>query len=137
MNRSLYLGAHGVLLCFDLTDKLRVEDIDQWKDQVRENAGQGCSILIVGTKNDGNIVPETRTTLIQYANNNHFNFIETSALLGTNVKEAFIKIVDEIEKNYKITSLEEGEDEAPRRSMSLSADKFQDNNAPIKVGCCG
>ena len=96
INRNLYLGANGALLCFDLTRKLVNEDIDLWRKEVLEHAGAKCSIVIVGTKSDMEISTETRDNLEKYAKTNGFPFVETSSKTGSNVQEAFKAIANEI-----------------------------------------
>ena len=97
INRNLYLGAQGALLCFDLTRKLVNDDIDLWRKEVQEHASSKCCIVIVGTKADKEeVLPETRALLEAYSKMNGFQFVETSSKTGSNVQEAFKIAVSEI-----------------------------------------
>ena len=110
ITRNLYLGAHGALLCFDLSYSLTADDIEVWRKEVQENAGLRCCIMIVGTKCDAKVVDETKELLQVYAKENGFSFVETSALTGTNVREAFKIMVKEID-NKILKHMKQGKDE--------------------------
>lgn len=89
INKNLYLGSDGALLCFDLTSTVEKAKIDFWRKEVEENAGKRCGMMIIGTKNDAEVRKETVETLEEYARENGLPFVETSSKLGYNVREAF------------------------------------------------
>lgn len=115
INRNLYLGADGAVICYDLTTKFAVEKVDYWKKELQENAGQRCAITIIGTKNDSDVLLDTRLRLEEYAIQNNFPFAETSAKYGVNVKEAFGIAINEIEKSQPGTNPTE------RKSLGATA----------------
>ena len=96
INRNLYLGANGAMLCFDLTRKLTTDDVEIWKKEVDDHAGAKCCVMLVGTKSDLEVCIETKVMLETYAKANGFQFIETSAKTGNNVQEAFKMILSDI-----------------------------------------
>jgi len=96
INRNLYLGANGALLCFDLTRKLTNDDFELWRKEVLEHAGSKCCLVVIGTKSDMDVSPETRTNLEKYSKTIGVPYVETSAKTGTNVQEAFKAVANEI-----------------------------------------
>ena len=130
INRNLYLGANGALLCFDLTSKFTTDDIEIWRKEVQEHAGLKCCIVVVGTKCDAEVLDETKELLQGYAKENGFSFVETSALTGTNVREVFKIMVTEIDnKIFKHMKQEKDED----RPIELN--EFSDA-VSSKKSCC-
>lgn len=132
LNRSLYHGSSGALICFDLTQKIANEDIDSWKKDVQDHAGPKCSIVLVGTKSDMEIIPETRETLEMYAKTNGFQFIETSSKTGVNVKEAFRVLVNDMIAAGS-TKIDRTKDNP---AFSLSMPDISRNPMQEKSGCC-
>jgi len=135
INRNLYLGAQGALLCFDSTRRLVVDDVDLWRREVQEHASTKCSIIIVGTKSDMEVNAETRELLEKYAKANGFPFIETSAKLGTNVQEAFKLVASEILANAPKTKSDKPSDR-DNGGFNLVPDASKNGAAAIRKSCC-
>lgn len=49
---SFLAGAHGIALAFDLTQRSSYQSIPSWLKQLTDNADEGVSVALVGTKSD-------------------------------------------------------------------------------------
>ena len=54
--------------------------------------------MLVGTKSEGRVLPESRRVMEEYAEGKNLKYIETSALRGDNVKKAFVQLACEIDE---------------------------------------
>ncbi len=97
-----YQGALGALVCFDSTRVQTFRNLDKWVDElVRNTYSEGTPIVVVATKMDiydsnaeGHVnfdEVEEYVKKLQERFKNRFDvgMIKTSALKGTNIKEAF------------------------------------------------
>lgn len=80
---------------FDITRKATFENVDKWIKEVRDNAEEGVSIMLVGNKCD---LTEERAVkseeAMEYASKNKLIYVETSALLeNDNIEVAFRQLV--------------------------------------------
>ncbi|CAF1521312.1 unnamed protein product [Didymodactylos carnosus] len=50
--RNFYRGAHGVLLCFDITDSDSFRNIAEWTDEIQRYCPQNIPVCLIGTKSD-------------------------------------------------------------------------------------
>jgi len=92
---SCYKGALGVILVFDVTNKVSFTNIKQWIVEVEEFSGQSnLPRLLVGNKADLCERREVeRETAAEFAKLNNISYMETSVMSQENVKEAFLKLV--------------------------------------------
>ncbi|KAN0038076.1 hypothetical protein ACTA71_000248 [Dictyostelium dimigraforme] len=98
---SFYRGAHGVLVCYDVTDQLTYNNVKLWMQEIQRYAVQGASRVLVGNKcdlNDRKIV--STSTAREYADSLGIPFLEASAATGVNVEEAFMVMANEIYRNH-------------------------------------
>eukprot|EP00929_Paragymnodinium_shiwhaense_P118508 TRINITY_DN9041_c0_g1_i1.p1 TRINITY_DN9041_c0_g1~~TRINITY_DN9041_c0_g1_i1.p1 ORF type:complete len:269 (+),score=41.16 TRINITY_DN9041_c0_g1_i1:113-919(+) len=88
--RSYYRGAAGALLVYDITRRDSFEHVTQWLEEARSSADPELVITLVGNKNDR---PSDRQVSYEeghaFAVNNGLHFLETSAVTGYMVDEAF------------------------------------------------
>lgn len=96
MRTHFYTGAEAVLLIFDLTREKTFQSISNWHQDILTSLG-GRNIIkigfILGNKKD--LVDERKVSIDEgnrVGNELKLEYIETSALTGENVNEAFIKI---------------------------------------------
>lgn len=95
--KTYYMGAQAAFIVFDLTDKKTYESVQAWFDELEEFIGKpDLPIVIVGNKMD---LEDKR--VIQYQDGvelatelskkgiTKISYIETSALTGDNVEDAF------------------------------------------------
>ncbi|VDN96664.1 unnamed protein product [Rodentolepis nana] len=95
MARSYYHDAVGALLVYDITNRNSFDDILKWLGDARQLASPGVVVILVGNKKDlqdtdGQVTHWEANSLAQ---ENLLQFIETSALTGENVDEAFATCV--------------------------------------------
>ena len=48
----IYTGAVGALLVYDITERLRYENVERWLEQLRDHADSNIVIMLVGNKSD-------------------------------------------------------------------------------------
>jgi len=90
MAKSFYKNADGIFVCFSLTDKKSFENIESWLSQIKEEAGDDVTLLLVGNKAD--VVDKRMVTpeeIEKLKEKTKVMYFETSAKDGTNVEEAF------------------------------------------------
>jgi small GTP-binding protein len=92
---TFYKGASGALLVFDLTRaETYSEVVNKWAQEIMTNCG-AIPYVLIGNKADlveklGRVMDPAEAAA--WANNNNSIYIETSALEGQNVDEAFNEI---------------------------------------------
>ncbi|MHA2030534.1 MAG: Rab family GTPase [Candidatus Kariarchaeaceae archaeon] len=103
--RNYYVGAHGVVLVFDLTRIDTLSGLTNWIDECLDILGELIPIIIVGNKLDlrepgsENITTEFAYDYIKKLSTKYgqnFNYIETSALTGEKIDTAFEFLIQEI-----------------------------------------
>ena len=108
--KRFYLGSFGALLVFDKTMYTTLKSIPQWAKQIwTNNENKKIPIVIVGNKIDleekclehvigTELIIETLSFLNAQVKEENFtiSYVETSALTGFNVENAFLVLVREI-----------------------------------------
>lgn len=94
-----YRGAHGVMLCYDITDMQSFDQLEEWLMEINNtsnssNSNNSCNNniikLVVGNKSDLEDERQVSTDMGEsFALKNDCEFIETSAKASFNVGEAF------------------------------------------------
>ncbi|MHA2090085.1 MAG: hypothetical protein ACW98K_04430, partial [Candidatus Kariarchaeaceae archaeon] len=105
-----YAGAEGIVLVFDLTRLETLNNLYKWIDEAMGMSGNKIPFIVVGNKSDLYIphsLDEIRPVINEFMNDlagytffDKINYIETSALLGINIVEAFDQLVDEMDLIY-------------------------------------
>ena len=96
-NISDYIGAHGIIVVYDVTDKESFRAVDNWMADVEKFASESAIRMLVGNKCDAEdkrkvTVDEGRELAARY----NIKFLETSAKNSSNVGEAFQTLSKEI-----------------------------------------
>ncbi len=87
---SYFRGAHGIMLCFDATERKTFNNVASWAAQIAEHAEEGVACLLVGTKVDmTDKIAVTDKEAEALASQHGMKYMATSAKLDSNVKEAF------------------------------------------------
>ena len=90
ITRSYYRSAAGALLVYDITHRDSFNHLSEWLNEARFNGNPAMAITLVGNKLD---LDDQRIISVEegkrYAKDNGLDFLETSALTGHNVNEAF------------------------------------------------
>ncbi|MFW9824000.1 MAG: GTP-binding protein [Candidatus Thorarchaeota archaeon] len=91
-----YKGAQAAFIVFDLTNKDSYYNVANWFDELTEFREDEISVVIVGNKRDlqtGREIEreeaETLAEMLSEKYNRKISYIETSALTGENIEEAF------------------------------------------------
>lgn len=105
-----YRGAQGAVVIFDVTNRETFNRATKWFHELSQFAEGNPKIILVGNKIDlpNRVVSNEEATSL--AQKYHCNFLEVSALLGTNVNEVFNSIALSIYKGKKKLAQEMGND---------------------------
>jgi small GTP-binding protein len=87
--KAYFRSAIGVILVFDLADRRSFDDMNQWLGDVHTLCDPNAVVTLIGNKSD----LEGRTVTAQeaeaFAKLHQLSYMETSALNGNNIEEAF------------------------------------------------
>nr|XP_047912638.1 ras-related protein Rab-4B-like [Anser cygnoides] len=106
VTRSYYRGAAGALLVYDITSRETYNALTNWLTDARTLASPNIVIILCGNKKD--LDADREVTFLEasrFAQENELMFLETSALTGENVEEAFLKCARTI-----LNKIESGKD---------------------------
>ena len=109
-----YRGAQGAVVIFDVTKKETFNRATKWFHELNEFAA-GTPKILVGNKIDLPNREVSNEEAIELAQKYNCNFLEVSALLGTNVNEIFNSITLSI---YQ---------EKPKKTREISNDPNENN----------
>jgi len=128
-----YRRAVGALLVYDITQDKTFQSVKRWVEELRDHAEPDIVILLVGNKTDlveqnPDLRAVRRETAQEMATKGAMLFIETSAVSGGKVKEAFELLLNEINKRRSADS--------SKRSIAdgqklQAVERFKDSS-----GCC-
>ena len=92
--RKLYLeGAHGGMLLYDVTNETSFQKLDNWVQSFRETRGDK-RLRLIGNKIDlEDSIQVKKEQGQEYASEQGFEFIQTSAKTGNNVDKAFHDLI--------------------------------------------
>jgi len=102
MRHSFYQGSDGVFFIFDLTNLKTFNKVREWYKDVQKNLKNNPKLMgfLIGNKNDlldGRVI--TTEEANQIAKELNLGYIETSALTGENVINAFQEVAKELLKS--------------------------------------
>lgn len=100
IGHTYYRNAQGLLLVYDITDRSSFDHVTKWMEDIHTYASQTVKVVLIGNKCDAD---EGRIEVSEddgksLASQFGIPFIQTSAMMNTNVIEAFnivIKLVKE------------------------------------------
>jgi Ras-related protein Rab-1A len=87
---SYYRGAHGILVCYDVTDMESYTNVLQWLEEVKRYASDTVNIIVIGNKCDlvtKRVVDSADAKRL--CTDRGYQYVETSAKSGTNIEQAF------------------------------------------------
>eukprot|EP00604_Paraphysomonas_vestita_P001126 CAMPEP_0174819520 /NCGR_PEP_ID=MMETSP1107-20130205/2813_1 /TAXON_ID=36770 /ORGANISM="Paraphysomonas vestita, Strain GFlagA" /LENGTH=351 /DNA_ID=CAMNT_0016033189 /DNA_START=675 /DNA_END=1730 /DNA_ORIENTATION=- len=95
---NYYRGAQGALLVYDIGRRESFEHVKSWYDRAKQLGGQDIEPILIGNKSDIN------STMIQVSHEEGealamelgIPFLQTSALSGENIENAFVKMTQRI-----------------------------------------
>jgi Ras-related protein Rab-5C len=129
MAPNYYHSADAAIIIYDITSIQSYQEVASWIYELREQASNIVAIALVGNKidrSDARAV-ETETGRAFAKSNNLQVFIETSALTGENVADAFAQIASAVMKA-------QGVGKSHRMDTQLRAGGKKDD--PTRKTCC-
>jgi small GTP-binding protein len=99
LTTSFYRGAHGVCLCFDLTDEASFDKLDEWANQIDQYCYEHPIVTVVGCKLDLIDSNESLSRSVRaqrWAAERNFAYSETSAKGNVGVDDTMQLTVDRI-----------------------------------------
>jgi Ras-related protein Rab-1A len=105
IRKNYYLGAHGVILVFDVVNRESFEKLPVWIDEMNQFIGKAVPVALVGNKID--LIDKTNGVIKDYEalefceeyemrDNIPFEYFRTSALTGENIDELFERLIERI-----------------------------------------
>ena len=143
ITNAYYKGAKGSLLVYDITNPKTFENVDKWLSDLKTNAEEKISVVLVGNKTD--LESERKISLEQgkeKAELFKLAFIETSALNGNNIEKAFNELISDVFKNHYSLMDNKSNIKLNDKGISLEnidgkEEKEEVKEEPIpKKGCC-
>ena len=140
ITNAYYKGAKGSLLVYDITNKKSFENVEKWISDLKANADEDISMILLGNKTD---LEDKRVVTTEEGKNKaefyNLTFMETSALNGNNIQEAFNELImDVYKKNHELLE-NQAKVEIIRDKKTIELDKGEDNNTDEvkeKKWCC-
>ncbi|KAG8348399.1 ADP ribosylation factor family 50S ribosome binding GTPase putative Ras of Complex Roc domain [Trypanosoma vivax] len=148
ISRSIYHGAKGAVLVYDITNQTSFDSIPTWLQELRAFVPATCSIFLIGNKCDLEHLRVVKKEVAdRFARENGLSFLETSALEKTNVDKAFEwlakSVYDVVVAPVEVASGAAGGKRAPlntgataKRPVSLSATNSDAQANKATGGCC-
>ena len=139
---NFFRNASLAVVMYSITESKSFEALDEWVNELREQANSDIIIFLVGNKSD---LEEERVISYeqgkQYAKDKNLNFfIETSAKIGNNAKEIFMEAAKQLHlasigksNNCSMSGYENNELSGMNNSTLLST--FEPNKSKKKK-CC-
>ena len=130
LNKNILQRVQGVILMYDITKRETFERLNTWLKIIKQMISE-IPIILVGNKLDEEN-SEENGRLVEYnegeafAKDHQFQFIEASALNGTNIDEVFNNISELIIKNM----------EDDRSSTLMEGNQLDDNQEKPKKKKC-
>jgi len=126
ITRGYYRGAVGALVVYDITRGASFRNVEKWLQELHEHADADIVIMLVGNKTDLKQQREVSTEDAKsLAQKNNLLFIETSALDGENIKEAFNKTITEIYEKRKSKQPDREDDKPATTNSNVGAKGFK------------
>lgn len=93
ITNAYYRGAQGAIIVYDLTKSKTFDNISKWLGELRENAEADITVMLLGNKSDLEARDVKMEAVEDYVTANKLLYLETSALSGQNVEEAFNNLI--------------------------------------------
>eukprot|EP01083_Nonionella_stella_P247766 858662_1 len=136
MTPLYYRGAYAAIIVYDITDDESYIGAQSWINEIRQIEGDKIKIALVGNKldlQDSSRAIDTETAF-NYADNNNFIFMETSAKTGIGIKELFQQIGKSIPLNINMQS-NKSDLSSSQIEFIRDDDNFTNTSAKKKL-CC-
>lgn len=140
---AYYKGAKGVLIVYDVSRRDSFVNVDKWISEFKMKCDEDASIMIIGNKSD---LSENRKVSKEEAslkaNTNQLAFFETSAKDNDNVELAFMTLIQEIFRKFKmnfdenfITATGKKKERRVNKKKDINGSKggFNDNGENLRL----
>ena len=137
ITNAYYKGAKGSLLVYDITNPKSFEDLDRWLSDLKSNADDKISVILIGNKSD--LENERKVTLEQGKEKAEFfklAFMETSALNGNNIEKAFNELITDVYKNHHDLFEKQAKVEITEKVIDIDNGEEKKEDQEKKGGCC-
>ena len=137
ITNAYYKGAKGSLLVYDITNPKSFEDLDRWLSDLKSNADDKISVILIGNKSD--LENERKVTLEQGKEKAEFfklAFMETSALNGNNIEKAFNELITDVYKNHHDLFEKQAKVEITEKVIDIDNGEEKKEGQEKKGGCC-
>jgi small GTP-binding protein len=105
VRQGFYRGSRGGLLLYDVTRRRTFLNVENWKEEAFNNLQNEIPLVLVANKVD---LKDSRVVMTEegheYAKKNGFTYVESSALTGENVEEAFSNLCKKMIEDSKNSS---------------------------------
>lgn len=138
ITNAYYKGAKGSLLVYDITNPKTFENVDKWLSDLKTNAEEKISVVLVGNKTD---LEGDRKISIEQGKEKaelfKLAFIETSALNGNNIEKAFNELISDVYKNHHELFEKQAKVEITEKAINIEhAEENKENPENKKKFCC-
>jgi len=117
---SFYRGAHGVMICFDITDPESFRNVGNWLEEVVRYCPDNTPVYLVGTKADLQSKRMIKYDSIKtFADERKLSYIETSSKTRENIENCFMNFTRTLVQHTKDKELHY---------------KKNNNNNPLTIG---
>ena len=117
VTRSYYRGAVGAVIVYDVSRRESYERIANWVQDARTLARADTTIMLIGNKSD--LKDKREVSFLEaskFAQEQDLLFLETSALSGEGVEEAFMRLAKTV-----LSKVQDGSVDLKAASGSLTA----------------
>jgi Ras-related protein Rab-11A len=133
---SLYRGAVGALLVYDISKHGTFENVERWLKELRDHAEPNIVVMLVGNKSDLRHLRAVETDeAMAFSEQHNLAFIETSALDSSGVDTAFQRILTEIYRLMSRRNMAADENSTPN-TLSAGQKVSLSKEPEKKKGCC-
>jgi small GTP-binding protein len=128
--KAYFRGALGVVLVFDIANRMTFDSLPRWLRDARTEADPHCTIILVGNKTD---LARSRVVSTEegqeFAKSHELTYIETSAVDGSGIETAFHQTAQDLLKKV-LAGLVSGGTAPPTGSVRIT------QPAKEESGCC-
>ena len=136
ITNAYFKGARGAFVVYDITKPETFQSIDKWIPDLKANGSKDISILLIGNKAD---LEDKRKVKREDAETKakHYGvaFMETSALSGKGLDEAFNTMMQDVYQKCRHEFEGDGVDIGVGKNIELEDNKEELDSAQER-GCC-
>ena len=132
ITKYFYQGSKGVILIYDVSDKITFDNLKEWIKTIHDHADEGVEIMLVANKTDleRQVSSEDGKTC---ANEYKVGYVETSAKSGSGIEKLF----DVIIKNIVMKdNLKKEKNENEDKNNVIIKENPEEDKKKKANGCC-